>query len=75
MLVKDTRSFATVRWVQQGFRRAYGSVAPGTTMRNLFGQVDGTANPKPGTLSSTPSSGRARDGSRAGPGWSCAAST
>lgn len=49
MLVKDTRSFATVRWVQQGFRRAYGSVAPGTTMRNLFGQVDGTANPKPGT--------------------------
>ncbi|MBB2975937.1 dye decolorizing peroxidase [Microbacterium endophyticum] len=49
MLLKDTRSFATVRWTQRGFRRAYGSVAPGTTMRNLFGQVDGTANPSPGT--------------------------
>ena len=49
MLLKDTRSFATVRWTQQGFRRAYGTEAPGTTMRNLFGQVDGTANPRPGT--------------------------
>ncbi|WP_295777766.1 Dyp-type peroxidase [uncultured Microbacterium sp.] len=49
MLLKDARSFAQVRWTQQGFRRAYGTVAPGTTMRNLFGQVDGTANPQPGT--------------------------
>ncbi len=49
MLLKDSRSFARVRWTQHGFRRAYGSVAPGTTMRNLFGQVDGTTNPKPGT--------------------------
>lgn len=49
MLLKDARGFATIRWTQQGFRRAYGSVAPGTTMRNLFGQVDGTANPRPGT--------------------------
>lgn len=49
MLLKDTRSFAAVRWTQQGFRRAHGTVAPGTTMRNLFGQVDGTTNPAPGT--------------------------
>ena len=49
MLLKDARGFASIRWTQQGFRRAYGSVAPGTTMRNLFGQVDGTSNPKPGT--------------------------
>lgn len=49
MLLKDARSFATVRWVQQGFRAAYGTHRPGTTMRNLFGQVDGTANPVPGT--------------------------
>ncbi|WES64997.1 Dyp-type peroxidase [Microbacter sp. GSS18] len=49
MLLKDARSFAAVRWTQIGFRRAHGSVAPGTTMRNLFGQVDGTANPAPGT--------------------------
>lgn len=50
MLLKDTRSFATVRWTQPGFRRARGSEAPGTTMRNLFGQIDGTVNPAPPTV-------------------------
>lgn len=49
MLLKDTRSFASLRWSQHGFRRAYGTERPGTTMRNLFGQVDGTTNPQPGT--------------------------
>jgi len=49
MLLKDTRSFATVRWSQTGFRRAYGSEPTGTTMRNLFGQVDGTTNPALGS--------------------------
>lgn len=49
MLLKDARAFAATRWVQQGFRRAHGTERPGTTMRNLFGQVDGTANPVPGT--------------------------
>ena len=49
MLLKDSRSFATVRWVQTGFRRSYGSEKSGTTMRNLFGQVDGTSNPAPGS--------------------------
>lgn len=49
MLLKDARGFAAIRWSQNGFRRAYGTERPGTTMRNLFGQVDGTANPQPGT--------------------------
>lgn len=49
MLLKDTRSFATVRWTQAGFRRSRGSEASGTTMRNLFGQVDGTVNLRPGS--------------------------
>src|SRR5690606_32504671 len=49
MLLKDARSFARVRWSQRGFRRAHGSERSGTTMRNLFGQVDGTSNPVPGT--------------------------
>jgi dye decolorizing peroxidase len=49
MLLKDTRSFATLRWTQSGFRRAAGSEKPGTTMRNLFGQVDGTVNLVPGS--------------------------
>lgn len=45
MLLKDTRSFATVHWNQPGFRRAAGSTQTGVSMRNLFGQVDGTVNP------------------------------
>lgn len=49
MLLKDSRSFAKVRWVQSGFRRAYGTEKSGTTMRNLFGQLDGTANPTIGS--------------------------
>ncbi|NED53852.1 Dyp-type peroxidase [Micromonospora aurantiaca] len=52
VLVKDSRPFAAVRWVQQGFRRAAGA-EPGRTQRNLFGQLDGTANPKPGTPADT----------------------
>jgi dye decolorizing peroxidase len=49
MLTKDIRSFTRVRWQQSGFRRAHGSVKPGTTMRNTFGQVDGSANPALGS--------------------------
>lgn len=49
MLLKDSRSFATVRWVQDGFRRAHDTATPGTTMRNMFGQVDETVNLMPGT--------------------------
>ncbi|MDQ1106257.1 Dyp-type peroxidase [Nocardioides zeae] len=44
MLLKDAAPFATTRWVQDGFRRARGTEAAGTTMRNLMGQVDGTVN-------------------------------
>ncbi|GIG88128.1 Dyp-type peroxidase [Plantactinospora endophytica] len=49
MLVKDARPFATVRWVQRGFRRSRGAQADGHTQRNVMGQLDGTANPRPGT--------------------------
>jgi dye decolorizing peroxidase len=49
MLLKDCRSFARLRWVQHGFRRAYGSEVPGASMRNLFGQIDGTVNPVHGS--------------------------
>ncbi|MER5334615.1 Dyp-type peroxidase [Micromonospora sp. NPDC002717] len=48
VLVKDSRPFAAVRWVQQGFRRGAGVEPGGRTQRNLFGQLDGTANPGPG---------------------------
>jgi len=65
MLLKDTRSFATVRWAQTGFRRSPGSEKPGTTMRNLFGQVDGTVNLVPGTADFE----KLVWGGAANPGW------
>lgn len=49
MLLRDARSFADVLWTQTGFRRARGSEPANTTTRNLFGQVDGTVNPTPGS--------------------------
>ncbi|GAA1536072.1 Dyp-type peroxidase [Dactylosporangium maewongense] len=49
MLVKDSRSFATVRWVQRGFRRGRGMQDDGVTQRNVLGQIDGTGNPAPGS--------------------------
>jgi len=48
LLVKEARTFTTVRWVQRGFRHSPGTTKPGTTMRNLMGQVDGTRNLVPG---------------------------
>lgn len=49
VLTKDVRSFASIHWRQDGFRHSPGTLKPGTTMRNLFGQVDGTVNPEPGS--------------------------
>ncbi|MEX5234480.1 Dyp-type peroxidase [Kocuria arenosa] len=49
VLLKESLSFAAVRWVQGGFRHTVGSVPDGQTMRNLFGQVDGTVNPRAGS--------------------------
>lgn len=48
MLLKDARAYTTIRWQQQGFRNAHGVAKPATTQRNLFGQLDGTANATPG---------------------------
>ena len=44
-LTRDTESFATLRWVQEGFSNASGVTKSGHTQRNLMGQVDGTDNP------------------------------
>ena len=49
MLLKDARAFTRVRWVQSGFRRSPGTQAPATTQRNLFGQIDGSANAQLGS--------------------------
>ncbi|GAA2099042.1 MULTISPECIES: Dyp-type peroxidase [Brevibacterium] len=47
VLLKNSRAWTSLRWRQSGFRRSRGAEKPGTTMRNLFGQVDGTVNPRP----------------------------
>jgi dye decolorizing peroxidase len=44
VLLKNVRSMTRLRWRQSGFRNAHGSDRPGGSMRNLMGQVDGTAN-------------------------------
>lgn len=44
VLLKNVRSMTRQRWRQNGFRNAHGSNRPGGSMRNLMGQVDGTAN-------------------------------
>ncbi len=44
VLLKNVRSMTRQRWRQSGFRNAYGANRPGGSMRNLMGQVDGTAN-------------------------------
>ena len=49
VFARQLEPFLTLRSVQDGFRRAAGSVPDGHTMRNLFGQVDGTSTPRPGT--------------------------
>ena len=45
-ILKDLRPLAKVRWVQDGFRHSRGSQDEAATMRNLFGQLDGTGNPR-----------------------------
>jgi dye decolorizing peroxidase len=44
VLLKNVRSMTRQRWRQSGFRNAHGANRPGGSMRNLMGQIDGTAN-------------------------------
>ena len=44
-LSTDAAPFASVRWRQRGFWRPLGQTGAPVTGRNLFGQVDGSANP------------------------------
>ncbi|WP_435300150.1 Dyp-type peroxidase [Timonella sp. A28] len=46
VVTRQIRRWATPRWVQRGFKSARGSTPENQTMRNLMGQVDGTANPQ-----------------------------
>jgi dye decolorizing peroxidase len=48
-LVRDAAPFARQRWRQTGFWNGVDPDGRPVTGRNLFGQLDGTANPAPGT--------------------------
>lgn len=48
-LVADAAPFATPRWRQPGFWNGLDEGGRPMTGRNLFGQVDGSANPRPGS--------------------------
>lgn len=48
-LLRDSTSFATQRWSQDGFANAQGVVGKGVRQRNMMGQVDGTDNPELGS--------------------------
>lgn len=45
-LLRSSIDYVQVAWVQQGFMNADGTLAEGATPRNLFGQKDGTVNPR-----------------------------
>ena len=44
VLTRQIARFAELKWAQRGFKQSRGSQPGDTTMRNLMGQVDGTAN-------------------------------
>lgn len=52
-LVADAAPFARRRWTQAGSWRGFDGEGKAVTGRNLFGQVDGSANPDGDTLAET----------------------
>ncbi|WP_040283007.1 Dyp-type peroxidase [Tessaracoccus massiliensis] len=51
--VTDAAPFATRRWTQRGFWRSVDQSGTPVTGRNLFGQIDGSANPRDDVLMDT----------------------
>lgn len=45
-MIRSGVDYVDVAWLQQGFNHADGARAKSTTPRNLFGQFDGTVNPR-----------------------------
>lgn len=52
-LIRDAETFASPRWIQRGEWRPTDGNDQRVTGRNLFGQVDGTANPQRQALGET----------------------
>lgn len=72
VLLKNVRTMTTPRWRQAGFRNAHGAAQPGGSMRNLMGQIDGTANLHDDTAFDRHvwDDGSENHGSPAAPSWS-----
>lgn len=45
-MVRSGVDYVTLKWNQQGFSNAEGAMLADSTPRNLFGQLDGTVNPR-----------------------------
>lgn len=45
-MVRAGADYVSTKWMQRGFLHAYGAREEGQTPRNLFGQIDGTVNPR-----------------------------
>ncbi len=46
IMIRNSAAYLNVKWVQSGFQNAKGALQEGETPRNLFGQKDGTINPR-----------------------------
>ena len=62
-LTRTANTFATAHWSQTGFNKPQYGVPSDQTGRNLFGQVDGTVNPR------TPKEFDTQVWASKGPGW------
>ena len=45
-MTRSAATYVSTKWFQQGFLNAPGVREEGATPRNLFGQIDGTVNPR-----------------------------
>lgn len=46
LMIRNSAPYLDVHWIQEGFLNAKGALQEGETPRNLFGQKDGTINPR-----------------------------
>ncbi|AWB81788.1 peroxidase [Corynebacterium yudongzhengii] len=45
-MVRSSKTYVSTGWMQQGFLNAHGTSGESPTPRNLFGQLDGSVNPR-----------------------------
>lgn len=45
-MIRSSPTYVSAQWMQQGFLNAHGASGESSTPRNLFGQLDGSINPR-----------------------------